>query len=648
LTVFALVFRWQRTRRDGDLLAAVAVAALALGHHPTIFMIAPLLAVFVLLVDWRVLLRPRLVLATAVLVMLGFAQYGYVVLRSFQGAPYIEASARNASQLLDVLRGVQYANSFFGFTWHQLVDQRLHLVTGFIRGELTAAGLVLALIGVAWLLRANWRAALLLLATGATIFLFALTYDVGDTEVFLVPVFMTLWLAAGVGAALIIRAVARDRAWGGALSITAAVTLAVVLVSRSFAAEDLSDETFDRQLVAAFLAQIDTPAVVYFDHDDALSHAVRYGVYVDHGTSGRVSIGRLLPGVDPRRLWSSETAMYTFEPGRRMIEPRGILVTPVALTSPDHAPLDPARQQVFRGIGLAPCREGMTNAWSILDGDVLMGPRFTAWLRNDLQVARRHDDMQLTVIAGADQAAPEVGGFMPDGDDLEATPEAFDTAVPSARERLQALLTRDALTTAPPTRFVTRATMALPVTRGGHANAVLGTGPSARWVAMFLRSRRTVAVRYCGSPPEGVVLLGDPSISEVELSRPSGFATWGWHDVEGEGADRHRWTSASRADLDFALAAPLPLKLVVEAAPARAAGARIVVELNGRSLREQPMTANMSTYEWDIAPADLRAGANLLTLIGPEAVTPKSMGNGDDTRLLSLNVKRVELRRAAR
>ncbi|HEX5214796.1 MAG TPA: DUF2723 domain-containing protein [Vicinamibacterales bacterium] len=647
LTVFALVFRWQRTRHDRDLLAAVAVAALALGHHPTIFMIAPLLAVFVLLVDWRVLLRPSVVVGTAALVALGFAQYAYVVLRTFQGAPYIEASARNASQLLDVLRGKQFASFFFGFTWEQLLDQRLGFVVGFISTELTIAGLVLALIGVAWLLRTNWRAAALVLATGVTIFFFALTYDVPDTQVFLVPVFMTLWLLAGVGAALVARIIARDRGWAGALSLAAAGTLAVVLVSRSYAAEDLSAETFDRRLVSAFLAQIETPAVVYFDHDDALSHAVRYGLLVDHAARGRVSIGRL-HGVDPRRNWSDEVTTYTFEPARRLIESRGIFMTPVALTSPDSAPFDADRVPVFRGVGLAPCRDGMTNSWSILDRDVLMGPRLTAWVGSDLQMPRRTDDMQVTVIVGADRAALEVGAYMSDGEEVSATLESFDTADPAARDALYAELARATLTSRPPTRFVARATFPFPLTPDGHADLVLATGPSPTWVAIFVRSRRTTGVRYCGAPPDGAVLLGDRSISQVELARSAGFGTWGWHNVERNGDDRYRWTSAARADLEFALAAPEPLTLVVEAEPARPAGARIGVEVNGRRLPEQLMTETMRNYEWELPSSDLRGGANLIVLIGPDPVTPKAMGHGDDTRELSLRVRRAELRRAAR
>ena len=571
----------------------------------------------------------------------------YVVLRSFQGAPYIEANARNASQLFDVLRGKQFDSFFFGFTWQQLLDQRLAFVSGFISTELTIAGLGLALIGVAWLLRTNWRAALLLLATGVTIFFFALTYDVFDTQVFLVPVFMTLWLAAGLGAALVARMIARDRAWGEALSLAAAGTLAVMLVSRSYAAEDLSAETFDRRLVSAFLAQMDTPAVVYFDHDDALSHAVRYGLLVDHAARGRVSIGRL-HGVDPRRNWSDEVAIYTFETVRRLIEPRGILMTPVALTSPDTAPLDADRLPVFRGVGLAPCRDGMTNSWSVLDRDVLMGPRVTAWVGSDLQQPRRTDDMQLTVIAGADRAALEVGGYVPDGGEVTATVESFDTADPVSREALEAGLAREALKSRPPTRFVARATLPLPVTPDGHANLALATGPSPTWVAMFVRSRRTTGVRYCGAPPEGVVLFGDRSISQVELTRPSGFGTWGWHNVEGVGNDRYRWTSASRADLEFALLAPQPLTLVVEAEPARPGGARIGVEVNGRRLPEQLMTEKMRNFEWELSASDLRAGANLIVLIGPETVTPKAMGHGDDTREMSLRVRRVELRRTGR
>ena len=52
-------------------------------------------------------------------------------------------------------------------------------------------------------------------------------------------------------------------------------------------------------------------------------------------------------------------------------------------------------------------------------------------------------------------------------------------------------------------------------------------------------------------------------------------------------------------------------------------------------------TEKMRNFEWELSASDLRAGANLIVLIGPETVTPKAMGHGDDTREMSLRVRRV-------
>ena len=86
---------WDQTGRERWLYAAVAAASLAFGTHLIIAGAVPALAWFVLSrFRWRIPLRVLAVMAT--IVALGFAQYGYVSIRSVQGASPLDPGRRRS------------------------------------------------------------------------------------------------------------------------------------------------------------------------------------------------------------------------------------------------------------------------------------------------------------------------------------------------------------------------------------------------------------------------------------------------------------------------------------------------------------------------------------------------------------------------
>jgi hypothetical protein len=78
LAVVWLVFRWERTRRDGYLLAVACLAGVALAHQVTLpIILLPLLG-WVLRSEPGLLRRPRLIAAAAGLALLPLISYAYV------------------------------------------------------------------------------------------------------------------------------------------------------------------------------------------------------------------------------------------------------------------------------------------------------------------------------------------------------------------------------------------------------------------------------------------------------------------------------------------------------------------------------------------------------------------------------------------
>lgn len=84
--VLLWLLRWARSRRDRDLLTAVACAALGAAHHLTLVMTGPALLAFAVLTD-RAALRPGTLLRASAAVCGGLLLYGLVWLRTIQHAP---------------------------------------------------------------------------------------------------------------------------------------------------------------------------------------------------------------------------------------------------------------------------------------------------------------------------------------------------------------------------------------------------------------------------------------------------------------------------------------------------------------------------------------------------------------------------------
>jgi len=196
LAVLLLAFRWERTRRDGYLLASAFLAGVGLAHMVTVLFIIPPLLWLVLRREpglWR---RPRLIAAALGLAALPLLSYVYVYLRGAQHPEW---------------RGVgQWASAgqwFWSFistrqgraelTW----ALRPFLTAEFpslIWGELTWPGLVAGLAGLAVLGR---RRAIALYATLAIYLAFCWIDRLGNWYQVIMPAYALLALGLGAAAA---------------------------------------------------------------------------------------------------------------------------------------------------------------------------------------------------------------------------------------------------------------------------------------------------------------------------------------------------------------------------------------------------------------------------------------------------------------
>ena len=204
------------------LYAACAVFAAGLGNHLTIVGLIPAALIYGIAKD-RSVLRPRVVGIAAIIGAIGVGQYGFIALRTIQGAPYLEARATTMRGVYDVIiardvswaRFYQAADKVVGIEVPMLLEG-LHVHMGTV-----PMALIILAIGIGM-----WRrnADVLLIAGGAAGTLAMIANLWGDVVGFLTAVVVLLWPLAAFGLQALVRSLTRvDRA------VTAAGAVAMLL-----------------------------------------------------------------------------------------------------------------------------------------------------------------------------------------------------------------------------------------------------------------------------------------------------------------------------------------------------------------------------------------------------------------------------------
>ena len=203
----ALLLAWGARGGAGRLLAAVAVLSLGLGNHLTIVGVVPAFVIYVLLRDRRAL-TARVLAAAAVILLLGVSQYGFIVLRTRQGASFLESQARSLSELVSVVTAERFASERFAFGPTALATVQIPTVALVVGDELGIAGLVGLAAGLIAAVRTRNAGAMVIVGAAAGMFAMVINLS-GDVYGFITPVMVLLWPLAGLGLSAILLLVRR-------------------------------------------------------------------------------------------------------------------------------------------------------------------------------------------------------------------------------------------------------------------------------------------------------------------------------------------------------------------------------------------------------------------------------------------------------
>ncbi len=221
---FTTLIAWMQTKRPRFYFTSAFLMALCFGVNIPAMVVLPAWLLGVGLTDWRVLIRPRTLIPTILLVLLAASQYLYIPLRSFVFGPpdFCNYCPTGWDDTVPFLTGERWRdlNLAFGLDrryWLQRsADAGYELMLNF-----WPTGVLFGGIGVAWLFQQQWKIALTLFAALAGTWFFVMTYNVVDWRDFTTPpyLFFTPFVGCGIWAA-VQWVTAKVKSHGGRIALT--------------------------------------------------------------------------------------------------------------------------------------------------------------------------------------------------------------------------------------------------------------------------------------------------------------------------------------------------------------------------------------------------------------------------------------------
>ena len=224
--------QWQASRRERDLYLMVGVFALSLGNHLTVTTLVPGLLGFVLLTD-RKAIRLRTVLVSALIVVAGLAQYGFIVLRTSRTLRTSRPGRRTCMSFsTSCVRPASLIRCLRSRRPSLLVD-RIPRLWHVCVSEFNVLGILLLFVGLIAFIRDRAGVAVLIVFGAGGILFLTLNVD-ADVEGFLVPAFVLMWAIVGVGLEAVWSVAAGAPKQAAVVGLALALALPSLQVARNF------------------------------------------------------------------------------------------------------------------------------------------------------------------------------------------------------------------------------------------------------------------------------------------------------------------------------------------------------------------------------------------------------------------------------
>jgi len=319
--VLLILVVWHQTRRDGWLYLGIGLYALSFGNHMTVVTLVPAVVYLVLATDYRILLDLRKVAVLVGLILLGAAQYLYVIIRAHQQPLLNELGPFSWKGWIHWMTRNRFPGQFFGFTLGDQVD-RVRIYLELLEMQFFRWGYILGWIGAWEQLRAGLDRAtarlprtfafLALAALG--IYAFGMNYGGITFRIYLIPSYLVFAVFLGCGLAAVRRWLrrllenrARWLAWPAMVGL-ATVFLAMPLYPlwQNWAEVDQSHNTYYRDLAWDFVEQVEPDFVLVeaeSRYDDL--EAILYVAWAEKGWTDAQTVTP--GGIEP---WLGQRPIY--------------------------------------------------------------------------------------------------------------------------------------------------------------------------------------------------------------------------------------------------------------------------------------------------------------------------------------------------
>jgi hypothetical protein len=559
--------------------------------------------------------RLKPVVICALLVLAAMLQYGFILVRSWQEAPFVEARATNLRELYDVLRASPYESAIFSFTRQQLIEERVPLLWKTVSSEFGPLGLLFLCAGAATLMARRMKAGWLLLLGAAGFTFLALNVD-ADLEGFLVAAFVLGWVIAGVGMDGVFAWLSQRR-WLMPLAAVLIVMAPAWQVWAHYRINDHHGRTYEARYLDAMFPILE-PKTAIVREAYSIDQMILYKLAGEDAANGRAIY--LIPA-DPstvQRQAAEGFTIYAFGNARAMMEVRGLGFETVQLFAPSSdgsragTPIDMEPLPLFRATRRANCRslgnEGWREITTIPTGASLV-------LRIDNY---RPFDSEAVIYAGARvEGEPALAVAQGPGAPMFSV-RTFRSSVPAEATALSALLSEEAVTDRE--RFARSPIVhriAVRVNDDGQSETLalhLGGPPEVAYMRASVDLNNPLRASACGwagrdllrGRPEDAVPIGEEG--RVLFGR-------GWGEAEATSIGHVRWTSEGEADVLLPLGDTLPRVLVAKVKPFGDPAAfprRLFLTVNGQRLDGQPLRSGWDEYRWALPEGRLHPGFNRL------------------------------------
>jgi hypothetical protein len=360
--------RWLDTRRDRDVWLAALCVALALGNHLTIVVMAPSLALLVVTANRRDWLKPGLIAGVLAILCAGLAQYGLILYWTTREPAYMEAAARNVTELWDVMRGSQFESRLFTVRAADVITERVPALLAILLSEARWWGVPVAAGGLVACWRRRPALAVSLALGWLSIVAFVANYDVADPQVFLIPAFVVTAVACGGGLSWLVARLSRSAsAWRTALTVAVALAPATALFASNFRRSDHSGRSYEDQLMTAVFRAIPDQALVVpgtFAEQLMLSYKLLGERLRDTRGIEAMPVNGAAAGI--LAAWRAGRRVYALGEARDALVRSGAVFEPVPLWDPSRTALVPfeGSSLLFRLVDVTECRDVGNSGWT--------------------------------------------------------------------------------------------------------------------------------------------------------------------------------------------------------------------------------------------------------------------------------------------